>query len=170
MIKYKLLTDFRSAGSDKKWEVVNDEVMGGLSKGRIEMTTDNTGIFGGRLSLENNGGFVSVRTFIGDLFLDGFKGVAIRVKGDGRRYRFRLGTAETQEGFAYQCSFATQPDTWLTEHLPFSDFEPFFRGNIVPNAPALNYSEIRRIGLMIADGHPGSFRLEIEWIKAYLAY
>jgi hypothetical protein len=28
----------------------------------------------------------------------------------------------------------------------------------------------RQIGLMIADKQPGSFSLEIEWIKAYLDY
>lgn len=170
MIKYKLLTDFSSTGSEKRWNVADDEVSGGLSKGRLEITTDNTGLFEGRLSIEKNSGSVSVSTFIGDLFLDGFKGVAIRVKGDGRRYRFRLGTAETPEGLAYECSFATQPDAWTTVHLPFSEFEPFSQGNVVAYAPALNYSDIRQIGLMIADGHPGSFRLEIEWLKAYLAY
>jgi len=170
MIKYKLLTDFRSTGSAEKWDAVNDDVMGGVSQGRIVTTSDNTGIFEGRLSLENNGGFVSVRTLIGDLFLDGFKGVSIRIKGDGRRYRFRLGTAGAPEGLAYQCSFATQPDVWITIHLPFSEFEPFVRGNISPNAPPLNPSDIRRIGLMLADGHSGPFRLEIEWIKAYLSY
>ena len=170
MIKYKLLIDCKSPGEEKRWEVINDEVMGGLSESRLSMTSDKTALFEGEVSLENNGGFASVRTYIGDLFLDGFKGLAVRVRGDGKRYRLRVRTVDTSEGFAYQTSFVTQADTWLTLHLPFSVFEPFYRGVVVPNAPALNRSDIRQIGLMIADKQPGNFRLEIEWVKAYLDY
>jgi hypothetical protein len=170
MIKYKLLIDCKSPGEEKRWEVIGDKVMGGLSESRLIMSTDNTTLFEGELSLENNGGFSSVRTYLGDLFLDGFRGLAIRVRGDGKRYRLRVRTADASEGFAYQASFATQSDTWITVHLPFSGFEPFSRGNVVPDAPALNPSDIRQIGLMIADKQPGSFRLEIEWVKAYLDY
>ncbi len=170
MIKYKLLIDCKSPGEEKRWEVINDEVMGGLSESRLSMTSDKTALFEGEVSLENNGGFASVRTYIGDLFLDGFKGLAVRVRGDGKRYRLRVRTVDTSEGFAYQTSFVTQADTWLTVHLPFSGFEPFYRGGVVPNAPALNRSDIRQIGLMIADKQPGYFRLEIEWVKAYLDY
>jgi monofunctional biosynthetic peptidoglycan transglycosylase len=170
MIKYKLLIDSKSPGEETRWEVINDEVMGGLSESRLSMTSDKTALFEGEVSLENNGGFASVRTYIGDLFLDGFKGLAVRVRGDGKRYRLRVRTVDTSEGFAYQTSFVTQADTWLTVHLPFSGFEPFYRGVVVPNAPALNRSDIRQIGLMIADKQPGHFRLEIEWVKAYLDY
>ena len=170
MIKYKLLIDCNSPGEEKRWEVINDAVMGGLSESRLNMTSDKTALFEGEVSLENNGGFASVRTDIGDLFLDGFKGLAVRVRGDGKRYRLRVRTVDSSEGFAYQTSFVTQADTWLTLHLPFSVFEPFYRGVVVPNAPALNRSDIRQIGLMIADKQPGYFRLEIEWVKAYLDY
>lgn len=170
MIKYKLLIDCKSPGVEKWFEVINDEVMGGLSEGRLMMTTEKTALFEGELSLENRGGFASVRAYIGDLLLNSFKGLAIRVKGDGKRYRLRVRTADASEGFAYQASFVTKSDTWITVHLPFSEFVPFFRGNVVPDAPALNPGDIRQIGLMIADKQSGPFRVEIEWIKAFLDY
>jgi NADH dehydrogenase [ubiquinone] 1 alpha subcomplex assembly factor 1 len=170
MIKYKLLLDFESRGEEQRWEVINDVVMGGLSDSRLVMTTENTGLFEGELSLENDGGFSSIRARIGDLFLDMFFGLAVRVKGDGKRYRLRVRTEDAPEGFAYQARFVTQPDNWLTIHLPFNEFEAFFKGNVVSQAPVLQPGDIRQIGLMIADKQPGPFRLEIEWIKAYLSY
>jgi NADH dehydrogenase [ubiquinone] 1 alpha subcomplex assembly factor 1 len=170
MIKYKLLVDCKTLGENQRWEIINDKIMGGLSESRMSITADNIALFDGRVSLENNGGFASMRTSIGDLFLDGFRGVAVRVRGDGKRYRLFVRTVDSPEGFSYQSSFVTQADTWLTFHLPFSGFEPFNRGIVVPHAPALPWSDIREVGLMIADKQPGSFRLEIEWVKAYLDY
>jgi NADH dehydrogenase [ubiquinone] 1 alpha subcomplex assembly factor 1 len=170
MIKYKLLIECKSPEEEKRWEIINDVIMGGHSESRINMTPEKTALFEGEVSLENDGGFASVRTDIGDHFLDGFKGLSVRVRGDGKRYRLRVRTVDAPEGFAYQTSFVTQADTWLTLHMPFSAFEPFSRGVVVPNAPPLTRSDIRQIGLMIADKQPGLFRLEIDWVKAYLDY
>jgi len=170
MIKYKLLADFKTPGAEKLWKVVNDEVTGGGSESRLAVTPDGTALFEGTLSLENSGGFASVSIHIGDLLLDGFRGIAIRVKGDGKLYRISIGTGDKPDGPAYQMSFATEPDAWTTPYFPFSEFLPFFRGDLISGAAPMNPAEIRRIGLMTADRQPGAFRLEIEWIKAYLDY
>jgi hypothetical protein len=50
----------RSTADD--WFVVSDGVMGGVFSSSMEVTSGGTGVFAGRLSLENNGGFASVRT------------------------------------------------------------------------------------------------------------
>ena len=39
------------------WLVVNDNVMGGISESNIRFSENNTLVFQGRVSLENNGGF-----------------------------------------------------------------------------------------------------------------
>ena len=44
------------------WRVVDDGVMGGRSKGNIKVSDDGILTFSGKLSLENNGGFSSLRT------------------------------------------------------------------------------------------------------------
>ena len=44
-----------------KWSIVNDNVMGGLSESNISISENETLIFKGRVSLDNNGGFASVR-------------------------------------------------------------------------------------------------------------
>ena len=45
----------------KNWNIVNDDVMGGISRSSLSMNDENNLIFSGYLSLENNGGFASSR-------------------------------------------------------------------------------------------------------------
>ena len=45
----------------ENWSIVNDDVMGGISKSNLSMNGENNLIFSGYLSLENNGGFASSR-------------------------------------------------------------------------------------------------------------
>jgi NADH dehydrogenase [ubiquinone] 1 alpha subcomplex assembly factor 1 len=54
--------DFAGAVAGEDWQAVNDGVMGGVSEGTFQITDRNTLAFVGTLSLENNGGFASVRT------------------------------------------------------------------------------------------------------------
>jgi hypothetical protein len=56
------LFDFTGADAEKDWQTVNDGVMGGVSVGKFQITDKKTLEFSGTLSLENNGGFASVRT------------------------------------------------------------------------------------------------------------
>src|SRR5215213_57978 len=56
------LFDFTGADAAKDWQTVNDGVMGGVSEGKFKITDKKTLEFFGTLSLENNGGFASVRT------------------------------------------------------------------------------------------------------------
>ena len=44
-----------------KWRIVNDGVMGGISKSNIYLNEVSNIIFAGNVSLENNGGFASIR-------------------------------------------------------------------------------------------------------------
>ena len=45
----------------KNWNIVNDDVMGGISKSYLSLSDENNLVFIGYLSLENNGGFASSR-------------------------------------------------------------------------------------------------------------
>ena len=45
------------------WQVVNDGVMGGRSYGNLTRSGDSEALFSGNLSLENNGGFSSIRAY-----------------------------------------------------------------------------------------------------------
>jgi NADH dehydrogenase [ubiquinone] 1 alpha subcomplex assembly factor 1 len=146
---------------------VNDGVMGGLSQSEMRFTAEGTALFEGTLSLENNGGFASVRTIPDDFALGGYTGLAVRVKGDGHRYMLRLRTDRYLDGPAYESGFDTEAETWVTVRVPFRDFVPTFRGRRLRNMPAIDGADVRQIGLMLADKQAGPFRLEIDWIKTY---
>lgn len=165
-MKKNVLFDF--AAGDKAWRSINDGVMGGISSGRMRVK-ETTAVFDGHLSLENKGGFASVRSEPMDLNLDGFTGLRIRFKGDGKRYQLRVRTSAAFDGPSYRCTFDTRKDGWQEIELPFSGFVASFRGRTLPDYPALNPSEIVTLGILIAGKQEGDFRLELDWIKAYQA-
>ena len=86
------LFDFAGPEAAQQWQVVNDGVMGGVSDGRFRITPEDTLEFFGTLSLENNGGFASVRTKPADHDINAGDDLVIRVKGDGREYVLNLST------------------------------------------------------------------------------
>ncbi len=144
------------------WQAINDGVMGGLSAGR--MAPSEAGLrFEGELSLENNGGFASVRRSL-DGEIAQATGVRIALRGDGRRYQFRLRQDERYDGVAWRAEFSTNGD-WQTVDLSFADFEPVFRGRRVPDAGPVIPARIRQIGFMVADRKAGPFALEIQSVE-----
>lgn len=166
--RVKKLVDFQDAEESRQWRIVNDGVMGGLSRSTLEMTGAGTAIFSGQVSLENYGGFASVRTFSMDFSLEGFSGFRLRVRGDGKSYHMRARTDDGFDGIAYDRSFETgSGGEWEEVQLPFDSFQPQFRGRMVPGAPPLEAARIRQIGVLISDKQEGPFQLEIDWIAAY---
>jgi hypothetical protein len=61
------LFDFTTDVNMDRWAVMNDGVMGGLSKGKLEVTAEGHGRFSGTVSLENYGGFTSIRCAVADI-------------------------------------------------------------------------------------------------------
>ncbi len=93
------VAEFDKAESDSlSWRVVDDGVMGGLSKGDFGVSDGGVLTFRGTLSLENNGGFSSIRTEKVKMDLSGADGLLVRVKGDGRTYQMRFGTDARYQG------------------------------------------------------------------------
>jgi NADH dehydrogenase [ubiquinone] 1 alpha subcomplex assembly factor 1 len=164
----RMLFSFEQPDDAQNWLSVDDVVMGGVSASRLAVTPDSLAVFSGSVSLANNGGFASIRTRPRHVDLAGYDGLEMRVRGDGKRYRLRLRTDASFDGIAYQAGFDTQPDTWQTLRFPFSVFQPTFRGWTVPDAPALDPGQIHAFGLMIADKQAGPFRLEVDWLRAFL--
>jgi len=147
--------------SPSPWQAINDGVMGGISSGRMEQSGDILR-FEGTLSLENNGGFASVRRPIGE-DLSNATGVKLQVRGDGRTYQFRMRQDDRFDGIAWRAEFSTSGD-WQTVDLSFNEFIPVFRGRRVPEAGPVVPAAIRQIGFMLADKVPGPFALEIRSI------
>ena len=164
--KPQLITDF-SNFSKQKWQIVNDDVMGGLSESSLQINYDGNAVFLGRVSLENNGGFASVKNHE-TLNLSGFESIRLHLKGDGRRYSFRLqtGSKQYQHPWSYEHRFDTEKDLWMEVNLPLNEFTATFRGSRPENAPELDLSAIATFGFLISDKQEGEFRLEIDKIEA----
>lgn len=164
----KVLFDFTTAANSPAWQIINDDVMGGVSTSRFQVLT-NGAVFSGVVSLKNNGGFASVRSSPVRQNFSGLDAFVVRVRGDGRRYKF---TVRTETGFdtpIYQCGFTTERGEWQKHRLPFKDFIPTFRGRTLTDVPPLNPAKVSSVGFIIADKQDGSFQLEVAWIKASAA-
>lgn len=160
-----MVFDFNSNETSGKWFIVNDDVMGGISRSEMKVHDDGFANFSGSVSPENNGGFASIRAMMETNSEKKFKGVIIRVKGDGKKYNLRFRTSTNFDGYAYQAKFQTKENNWIEYKLPFSSFEPTFRGRILSNKPKLESQNIVQMGLLIADYQFGEFTLDIDWIK-----
>lgn len=148
------------------WQVVNDDVMGGVSTSRFEFTTNGTAVFTGVLSLENNGGFASVRSLPARQDLTGFNCLVIRILGDGRLYKLTIRTGTGSDSPLYQCSFPTRNGGWTEQRMEFKDFTPTYRGRVLASVPPIDPGQIRSVGFLIADKQAGPFRLEMASLKA----
>ncbi len=160
------LFDFQAATNSPAWEVVNDEVMGGVSASQFQVQTNGGAVFSGTVRLENNGGFASARSAAVRANLTDLAAFVLRVRGDGRSYKFSVRTGAGFDSPLYQCRFTTKPGVWQEHRLAVKDFVPTFRGQVLTGEAPLNIAKVTSVGLLISDKQAGPFRLEIGWIKA----
>jgi len=159
------LFDFAVPEAAQKWQAVNDGVMGGVSDGRFRITDEKTLEFFGTLSLENNGGFASVRTKPTDLDLKAGDTIVVRVKGDGREYVLNLYTMSRRRAFSYRAPLPTTKDEWTEFRVPLADFIPTAFGRRVQGMGPVEASQVNGLGFMLADKKPGTFQMQVEWVK-----
>ncbi|MFO1021839.1 MAG: CIA30 family protein [Planctomycetales bacterium] len=161
----RTLFDFSSPDAAKIWQNVNDNVMGGVSEGRFRITDQKTMEFFGNLSLENNGGFASVRTRSRKLGLSKNEVLVAKVRGDGREYQMNLYVPTIRIAYSYRAVFQTKKDQWIEVKLPLTKFEATSFGQVVKNAGQVDPASVNGIGFLINDKQAGPFKLEVEGIK-----
>lgn len=161
----QLLFDPATVTNTASWQIVNDDVMGGVSTSRFRLS-NGVAVFQGEVSLANNGGFASVRTLPAGHDLSGCDSFVLRVRGDGRRYKFTARADRSFDSAIYQATFATKAGEWTECRLPFKDFVPTFRGRVLSSEPPLDPAKVTSVGFLISDKQAGKFQLEIAWIKA----
>ena len=162
----KVLFEFTGAEPSPEWSATNDTVMGGVSKGKAELTKVGMD-FSGHLSLENNGGFASVHTGV-DLDLSDYSGIRLKVLGDGRIYqlRFESDALHRQRWPVSFCGdFETVDGEWIEVFISFSELSQTWRGRRL-SGHNFSKDDIRRIAFMLADGQAGDFALKVAWIHA----
>lgn len=159
-----IVFDFSKETDPRRWEVEDDVVMGGRSKGEFSINDEGNGVFSGVVSLENNGGFSSVQHYFETIDVSPYLTAFIRLKGDGKRYQF-LVEADREGRHYYVYEFQTTK-AWQTVEVPLAKMYPVYRGErlAIPNYPGQTMAQVR---FLIANGKSESFRLEIKkiWLE-----
>ena len=152
--------DFSNPNTLRDSWIVNDGVMGGVSQSSLRQDIDSM-LFEGVVSLENNGGFASMRSSV--RFPQGTQLIELFAKGDGKRYKLVLRT-ELAPRVTYVADFIALP-TWQTYRFYLSQFKSTFRGRDV-NAPTLSFSDVIDFGILISNNQAGSFAIQLKTLKS----
>ena len=163
----KLLLDFEDTDKSGRWMVVNDDVMGGVSRSNVKLHSDGHLLFDGEVSTNYGGGFASVRTDYKNWEIEKYEGFILRLKGDGKTFQFRCRLGNNINQIAYRHYFQADNEDWQEIILPFKEFLPTYRGRVLSNIPKLDPKEIKQFGFMISDKQVGKFHLKIDWIGVY---
>ena len=137
--KELVVFDFTKPDDRNQWRPVNDTVMGGISASQLQLTEEGFALFTGTVSLENNGGFASLQSTPSAYDFTGYEGIAIRIKGDGKRYKFSLKSNIFLDSPRYEAAFVTEKGVWATVKIPFNTLVPTFRGRVLTNETPIDY-------------------------------
>lgn len=156
--------DFSKNEDQQDWYITNDGVMGGVSEGEFKQNHNGYGVFSGRVSLKNNGGFTSLHYNIGLLNVSSYSIIKLRLKGDGKKYQFRL-KAKINDSHSYMQLFSADK-TWQVLEFKLGDFIPVYRGRKL-SLPNFNADAIEKISFLIANGKEESFELFLDKIEIF---
>lgn len=141
-----MLDDF-SETPEARWEFLTDQVMGGVSTGKMSFEKEDgrpVAHLSGTVSTANRGGFIQFRKKLTEPLVEGVSGVQITVKGNGERYVVHLRTSWTLLPWQYyQAGFDTTGD-WQTIQLPWSAFKP--SGSMLWQTPSP--TSVRSLGVV----------------------
>jgi hypothetical protein len=157
-----IIYDFNKDSSPRDWRVIDDGVMGGQSQGRFAIDADGNGVFQGSISLENNGGFSSVRYQFDKIQVTKDNTISIRLKGDGKDYQFRV-KDKNNAYYSYIITFKTTGE-WQTINIKLSDLYPSFRGRKL-DLPNFNSDSFEEIVFLIGNKKNESFKLVLDKIE-----
>ncbi len=162
------LVDFAYSDATMDWHPIDDVVMGGVSQSTLQPYSRGVACFSGVVSLEQGGGFASVRTEPRKWNTAGARAFVVRCRGDGRHYKFTVRTDDGLDGVQYQSRFQPPRGEWAEVELPLANFVATFRGRPVAGAGPLDPAMVRCVGFMVSDRQAGPFELLLEWIDATL--
>ena len=152
---------FEKTSDITNWTVVNDAVMGGKSSGAFTLNETGHGVYTGHVSLENNGGFSSLRYRFNDISTEGFSKVILKIKGDGKNYQFRV-KSKLSDKHSYIAFFSTSK-TWEVIEISLADMYPAFRGRKL-DIPNFDANSIEEVAFLIGNKTAEDFKLEIDSI------
>ncbi|MGB1042302.1 MAG: CIA30 family protein [Tenacibaculum sp.] len=148
-----------NTNTQQQWYVTNDDVMGGVSTSKVTRDKGGKAIFSGNVSTQNNGGFAMMRMPVSVKFNKKYSAIKLKLKGDGKKYQFRL-KSELGQRFWFVQPFQTSGKEEVIT-LQFSDFYASFRGYKL-NIDNFSAQQITEIAVLIGNKKEESFELAIE--------
>lgn len=157
--------DFGKETGGSDWVIVNDDVMGGRSDSSAYLTEDSLR-FSGNVSLENNGGFASIRGPWDQMDLSQYTQVSIRFKGTAREFALTLNTSRAWYRPNYKHSFVPSEKEWTEITIPLKEFKEYSVGRSTGNYISIKQlGQIIRLGVILFDKKSGPFELELDHIS-----
>ena len=156
--------DFNKNSDISNWYVVDDVVMGGRSYGRLSIDPKGNGVFKGNVSLENNGGFSSLRYRFKKQKIDQYQNLVLYLRGDGKKYQIRI-KENSRDYYSFVYNFRTSGE-WEKIELDLNDLIPYFRGRRL-NMDNYSGKYLEEVGFLIGNKRAERFRLEIDKIELH---
>lgn len=162
----RTLFQFTKDTSADAWTIQNDVVMGGRSNSQFTVTEEGHGRFSGHVSLENNGGFASIRhEFDEPQDLEGTSSFQLRIKGDGKDYTFRV-KSHDNNNYYFQATFPTKTsEAWETISIPFASMGAMHHGEPV-DVPNFTGDQAVEFQFLIGNGKEQAFVVELDGVEA----
>jgi hypothetical protein len=169
LMKKTVLFDFTDPAVARAWRNVDDDVMGGVSSSRIEAGSGSGPVgarFVGTVSLENNGGFASVRSTPARMDLTGSDAIELELVGDGHTYKLSIRLDSDFDGVSYQANLTPPAGVVSRTRIAYADLVPMWRGRRVADAPPFSPARVAQVGLVIGDKQAGAFELGLVAVRA----
>ncbi|MGB3182229.1 MAG: CIA30 family protein [Cyclobacteriaceae bacterium] len=157
----KTIFDFDKQTGPDKWQIEDDVVMGGRSSGHFSVNDEGHGVFEGHVSLENNGGFSSLRYKTDKIDVSDSKHIVVRLKGDGKKYQLRI-KHELDDKPYYVSTFDTSGE-WEEIKVRMAEMYPSFHGEKM-DIPDFNHDSVEEVTFLIGNKKEQDFKLLIDKI------
>lgn len=159
-----LIEDFEIQ-PETRWRFIADTVMGGISDGQVGFVRENGEVHGhmtGRVSTENNGGFIQIRRELQTAPSKEVDGVRVVVRGNEQRYFVHLRTSGTILPWQYYQAGFDVTREWSEVRLPFTQFEA--SGRLLRRV--LRPESVKSIGI-VAFGREHTAEIDVREVSFY---
>lgn len=119
-----------------------------MSESNFSISESKPLIFKGRVSLDNNGDFTSIRYNTGNLKVDNDQKLKISLIGDSKEYQLRI-KPNRYLNYTYSKSFKTT-NSKQTIVISLNELVAYFRGRRL-NKVNFNYDQIDEFGIHIGN-------------------
>lgn len=157
--------DFGDNKQSQEWYSVNDNVMGGVSTGKLTLS-DSSIVFKGKISFENNGGFASFRAPWGEYDFSKIETIEIRYRSYNLDFAFTLATDRRFYKPYYKGLLKKTNGKWIIKKLKVNALQEYIlndkTGNLLSSE---KQSKVIRMGFISSEKKDEEFEIEIDYIK-----